>query len=63
MLSGLGIKASLSKIPLVGLLLFLEYKMNKLVNKFLLVGDKFMPETNLRQVGFTYSARGPFTRK
>ena len=27
----------------------------------LLAGDKFMPEMNLRQPGFTYSARGPFT--
>ena len=30
--------------------------MNEIVNKFLLVGDKFIPE-------FTYSACGPFTRK
>ena len=36
--------------------------MNKLVNKFLLVGDKFMPEMHLKQSGFTYSACGPFTR-
>ena len=35
--------------------------MNKIVNKFLLAGDKFMPETHLRQPGFTYSASGPFT--
>ena len=36
--------------------------MNKIVNKFLLVGDKFMPEMHLKQSGFTYSARGPFTK-
>ena len=30
--------------------------MNKTVNKFLLVGDKFMPEMHLRQPVFTYSA-------
>ena len=30
--------------------------MNETVNKFLLVGDKFMPEMHLRQPGFTYSA-------
>ena len=36
--------------------------MNEVVNKFLLAGDKFMPEMNLRQPGFTYSARGPFTK-
>ena len=37
-------------------------KMNEIVNKFLLVGDKFMPEMHLKQPGFTYSACGPFTR-
>ena len=36
--------------------------MNQIVNKFLLAGDKFMPEMHLRQPGFTYSARGPFTK-
>ena len=29
---------------------------------FLLVGDKFMPETHLKQPGFTYSACGPFPK-
>ena len=32
------------------------------MNKFLLIGDKFMPELHLRQPGFTYSACGPFTK-
>ena len=36
--------------------------MNKTVNKFLLVGDKFIPEMHLKQPGFTYSACGPFTK-
>ena len=36
--------------------------MNKIVNKFLLVGNKFMPEMHLRQLGFTYSACGPFSK-
>ena len=36
--------------------------MNNLINKFLLAGDKFMPEMHLRQPQFVYSARGPFTR-
>ena len=36
--------------------------MNEIVNKFLLVGHKFMPEMHLRQSGFTYSACGPFTK-
>ena len=35
--------------------------MNNIINKFLLVGDKFMPEMHLRQPGFTNSACGPFT--
>ena len=38
------------------------YRMNETVNKFLLVGDKFMPEIHLRQPQFVYSARGPFTK-
>ena len=37
--------------------------MNEIVNKFLLAGDKFMPEMHLKQLGFTYSACGPFTKK
>ena len=36
--------------------------MNEIVNKFLLVGDKFMSEMHLKQPGFTYTACGPFTR-
>ena len=36
--------------------------MNEIVNKFLLMGEKFMPEMYLKQPIFTYSACGPFTR-
>ena len=42
--------------------------MNEIINKFLLVGDKFMPEMHLKQPtslnksGFTYSACGTFTK-
>ena len=36
--------------------------MNEIVKKFLLVGDKFMPEMHLKQPGFTYSACGLFTK-
>ena len=42
--------------------------MNETVNKFLLAGDKFMPEMHLKQPAaldepeFTYSACGPFTK-
>ena len=36
--------------------------MNEIVNTFLLVGDKFMPEMHLKEPGFTYSACVPFTK-
>ena len=36
--------------------------MNEIVNKFLLAGDKFMHKMHLKQIGFTYSACGPFTK-
>ena len=36
--------------------------MNEIVDTFLLVGDKFMPEMHLRQSGFTCSACGPFIK-
>ena len=32
--------------------------MTAIVNRFLLEGDKFIPEMHLRQPGFTYSACG-----
>ena len=35
--------------------------MNEIVNKFLLAGDKFMPEMHSRLLGLTYS--GPLTKK
>ena len=38
------------------------YKTNEIVNKFLLAGDKSMPEMHLKQPGFTYSACGPFNK-
>ena len=40
----------------------LSVKMNEIVNKFLLVRDKFMPEMHLKQPSLTYSACGPFTK-
>ena len=61
LLSSLGVKTPLSKIPLVILFCFnsikqvnTRYKLNKTFNKFLLTEDKFMPEMHLRQPGFTY---------
>ena len=36
--------------------------MNKTVSKFLLTGDKFMPEMHLKELGFNYGACVPFTK-
>ena len=36
--------------------------MNEIVNEFLLVGDKFMAEMDLKQRGFNCSARGSFNK-
>ena len=40
----------------------MKYEMSEIINKFLLTGDKFMPEMHLRQSVFTYSACAPFTK-
>ena len=56
LLSNLGIRTPLSKTPLL-------YKMNNIINKFLLTAHEFMPETHLKDLkAGTYSACGPFTR-
>ena len=36
--------------------------MNNIINKYLVAGDKLMPEMHLRQPQFDYSACGSFTR-
>ena len=36
--------------------------MNKIINKCLLTGDKFMPELHLKYPRFTYCACRPFTK-
>ena len=36
--------------------------MNEILNRFLLVGDNFMPEIHLKQPSFTYNACVPFTK-
>ena len=36
--------------------------MNKIINKSLMTRTKFTPELHLKQLGFTYSACGPFTK-
>ena len=60
LLSSLRIRTPLSNIP--GLNIVFSYKINEIINKFLLTGDKFMPDMLLRQPGFTYIACGPFTK-
>ena len=37
-------------------------KLNEIVNKILLAGDKFMPKMHLKQPGFMYSACVSFTK-
>ena len=32
-----------------------QFQVNKIINKFLLTGDKFMPELHLKQPGFIYT--------
>ena len=59
LLSNLGLKTPLSKIPLLGNILLQRYKMNEIVNKFILAGDKIMPEMHLRQPECT---NGPYTK-
>ena len=49
LLSKLGIKAPLNKIPILDNILFwMNIIMNELVKNFSLAGDKFMPEMYLR---------------
>ena len=38
------------------------YKMNEIVSKVSLAGDKFIPEMHLKQPGFTYGTCGSFTK-
>ena len=49
LLNKLGVKTPSSKIPILGDILFwMHIKINEIVNKFLLVGDKFMLEMHLK---------------
>ena len=61
-----GIISSLAKtlnnIPIIGPVLFFRYKINEIINKFSLAGNKLIHEMHLRQPGFTYRACGPFTK-
>ena len=63
-----GLLTSLTKINLFGPLFFnsfpevnTRHKMSKVAIKLFLAGD-FMPEMDLRQPEFTYSACGPFVK-
>ena len=60
LLSNLGIRTSLSQIPLLLLFCFKKNNMNKIMSKFLLAGDKFMPE---RRPRFNYIISRLFTKK
>ena len=40
----------------------MHHKMNEIVNKFLLAGNKFMSEMHLKQPKLTYIAFGPFIK-
>ena len=63
LLSNLGKRTPLSQIPLLGPILFQNIKYLLLINKSLLAWDKYMPGMHLRQLRFTYSACGLFTKK
>ena len=39
-----------------------QFKINKIIDKLLLTGDKFIPELHLKQPRLTFSACGPFTK-
>ena len=62
LLSSLRLKTPFIKILLSGDTLFQRYKMNEIVNNFLLAGGKIMPKMHLRQPGFPCSAWGSFTK-
>ena len=57
-LSSLSLKTPLCKIQLFGDALFWmlsnHYKMNEIVTKFLLAGEKHMPKMHLKQPRLTY---------
>ena len=58
LLSNLGLKVPLSKIPLLDDTWIFCFK----GITFLLVENKFTPEIHLGQLGFSYSACGPFIK-
>ena len=63
MWNSLGIRAALSQIHFLGLLMSYKYKMNETINKFLLAGDKFLSEMHLRQPGVAGDSRYVYQNK
>ena len=59
LLSSLGLKTTLNKYLVA---FCFNYKMNEIVNKLLLAGDRFMPEMHLKQTCFTYNVCGLFIK-
>ena len=72
LLNNLGVRTPLINVPVLGNIFFWMQiqlkcilnciKMNEIANKFLLAGDKYMSDMHLKQLGFTYSACGPFSK-
>ena len=62
LLSNLGIKTPLKQNSIVKYFVLKCIKMNEIIDKVLLAGDKFMPEIHLRQPRVTYSACSSFTK-
>ena len=60
--SSFGIKIPFSQNPVVGRILFEIYKINEILNTFLLAGGKFIPKMHLSEPGFALSVCGLFTK-
>ena len=57
----LGSNSPFRRISLISSV-FQSYKMNEIVKRFLLAGDKYMSEMRFREPGFTYSAWETFIK-
>ena len=62
LLSSEWIRIGLDKTHIIVSILFWGYKMREVINKFLLVVDKIVPEVHSKQPGFTYSVCRSFTK-
>ena len=63
LLSSLGLKTQITKIPLFHFVLIqIWHKMHEIVNKMLFEGDKSMPEMHLKQPAITCSDCRPFNK-